>query len=316
MTRTIAHLSPLLRPMEDSVNWAVISTTEPLVAGYVLPSHFAWPPAAWARFPRSTLVRITPSASVWGPGIQVLDIETGDATAAQAPGWALNSRAVGQEPTSYCSMSLWPTVIRAFTAARVPVSEFWVAGYPGGGAVLPSITVDGVTYTAVAHQYADPNTSGGDYDLSVVADYWRGVDGGFDVTTAEQITDIQFRVASMHAGGYLPWPGAPGAPGGDLTWFQQQTKTALAPVLAQLSAIQGALTADEAALLGAIQATDADGKAGVIQLAAAIAAQPTGAQVDVAALATDLAADLPAQATPAQFVAALAAALTKQGGTS
>jgi len=42
--------------------------------------------------------------------------------------------------------------------------HWWIAAYPGNGANLyPG---------AVAHQYADP----GPVDLSVVADYWPGVD--------------------------------------------------------------------------------------------------------------------------------------------
>lgn len=173
MDRIIAHVSAL-RPMEDSVNWAAIPVGTPLVAGYVSPSGFAWPAAAWARFAGSIEVRITPSASVTGLGIQVLDIETGDATPAQAPGWAVKQRAKGQVPTCYCSMSVWQAVQNAFNAARVPHPEYWVAGYPGGGPSLP--TLNGIT--AVAHQYADPATSGGDWDTSVVAPVWPGVDTG------------------------------------------------------------------------------------------------------------------------------------------
>ncbi len=173
--RALAYVSAR-RPMKDSVNWQSIPVGTPIVAGYVRPSHFAWPPEAWARFAGSVEVRITPSVSVWGPGIQVLDVEPGDASASQVPGWVANSRNSGQEPTVYTSATNWANVITACRNAGVGVPEFWIADWNDVGD-LPSITVDGVSYTAVAHQYAGSATSGGDYDLSTVADYWPGVDG-------------------------------------------------------------------------------------------------------------------------------------------
>jgi hypothetical protein len=180
--RLIAHVSAQLRPMEDSVNWQAIPVGTPIVAGYVAPSHFAWPPEAWARFAGSIEVRITPSASNWGVGIQVLDVETGDATPGQVPGWVANSRNAHQEPTVYCNVASWAAVIRACTSAGVAVPEFWIAQWNGVDD-LPSITVDNVTYTAVAHQLADPPASGGDWDSSVVAANWPGVDQGGTVMT-------------------------------------------------------------------------------------------------------------------------------------
>lgn len=47
-------------------------------------------------------------------------------------------------------------------------------------------------------------------------------------------------------------------------------------ILAAISALSGALSTDEAAILAAVQGTDSDVKAGVAQLATAIAALPTG----------------------------------------
>lgn len=186
--RVLGHVSPQrilaradLRAMDDSVNWAAIPTNLPLVAGYVPPSSFAWSAAAWAHFPNSIQVRITPSASVHGLGIQVLDVEPGDATAAQVPGWVTASRAAGQEPTAYTAYGNWAAVINACVAAHVAVPQFWIAEW-NNQQNLPSITVGGVTYTAVAHQYADPATSGGDWDSSVVADAWPGVDQGVIMT--------------------------------------------------------------------------------------------------------------------------------------
>lgn len=159
----------MTRTMYDSVNWAAIPANAQMVAGYLAPSSFAWPAAAWARFPNAVKVQIAVRAST-NAG-QVLDVESGDATPAQAPGWVAMRRAANPpvDPTVYCSASAWPTVQAAFASAGLAQPHYWIASYPGGGAVIPS--------GAVAHQYADPNSgSGGDWDLSVVADYWPGVD--------------------------------------------------------------------------------------------------------------------------------------------
>lgn len=171
--------------MKDSVNWQAIPIGTPIVAGYVPPSRFAWPAEAWARFAGSVEVRITPSVSVWGAGIQVLDVEPGDASASQVPGWVANSRNAGQEPTVYTSAANWAAVINACYNAGVGMPQFWIADW-NDVQDLPSITVGVVTATAVAHQYAGSATSGGDYDLSTVADYWPGVDGA-DMQLSDQI---------------------------------------------------------------------------------------------------------------------------------
>ncbi len=62
-------------------------------------------------------------------------------------------------------------------------------------------------------------------------------DMAFTDTSQQQLSDIQLRVASMHAGQFLPWPGVPGAPGGNLFWFQEQASAALVSVKAMLATI-------------------------------------------------------------------------------
>lgn len=154
-----------MRTMYDSVSPGAIPVTAQLVAGYV-DGRYAWSAADWARFPNSTHVRIAVFPST-NDGV-VLDVEPGDATPVQAPGWVQMRRAAGVDPTVYCSLTDWPAVRRAFAAAGVPEPHYWIAAYPGNGTAL----YDG----AVAHQYADPPGSGGNYDLSAVADFWPGVD--------------------------------------------------------------------------------------------------------------------------------------------
>lgn len=137
-----------------------------MVAGYLPPSHFAWSDADWARFPTAVKVRIAIFASV-NDG-HVLDVEQGDATPAQAPGWVAMRRRAGVDPTVYCNASTWPQVRSQHTLQGVPQPHYWIARYDGD----PTIPAG-----AVAKQYADPAKHGaGHFDLSIVADYWPGVD--------------------------------------------------------------------------------------------------------------------------------------------
>lgn len=252
-----------MRTLYDSTNWSAIPTTAQMVAGYVPPSGFAWPQSAWNRFPNSIHVRITPQVSTTGVGVQVLDVEQGDATPAQAPGWVARQRSLGQDPTVYCSASLWPTVQRAFAAAGVPHPCYWIAAYPGGGPTLP--TLNGIT--AVAHQYADPATSGGDYDLSVVADYWPGVDQGGNMTTPVQIDLNQ----------PLPDPASVAGTG----TVGEALTVMLGGIAGKRNAGAGAveeaqIDADLQHVLAAVAGADSDVKAGIAQVASAIAALPAG----------------------------------------
>ena len=178
-----------MRVLYDSITAANIPANAQLVAGYI-DGRYAWSFADWQRFPNAIKVRIAVFAST-NAGT-VLDVERGDATPAQAVGWVQRRRAAGVDPTVYCGYSTngysWALVIDAFKSAGVPEPHWWIAAYPGIGPVLyPG---------SVAHQYADP----GPYDLSVVADYWPGVDSllkppgdttvGNTLTTGGTVTDV------------------------------------------------------------------------------------------------------------------------------
>lgn len=163
----------MTREMYDAVIPANIPANAAIVAGYLPPSRYAWTAADWARFPNAVKVRIAVRAST-NDG-HVLDVENGDATPAQAPGWAHMRRASGYaHPTIYCSKSIQSQVIDAFNQAGEPLPLWWIAHYdnvdaldePGGSNV-------------VADQYADP----GPYDRSIVANFWPGVDGDDMATT-------------------------------------------------------------------------------------------------------------------------------------
>jgi len=151
----------MTRTCYDAITPENIPTTAQMVAGYV-DGRYAWSAADWARFPHSVKARIAVFSST-NDG-HILDVEAGCSTPANAPGWVVRRRRAGVDPTVYCSLSAWPSVQAAFAAARVDPPHWWIAAYPGNGPKLyPG---------SIAHQYPNP----GPVDISVVADYWPGVD--------------------------------------------------------------------------------------------------------------------------------------------
>ncbi|MEV6877388.1 hypothetical protein [Amycolatopsis sp. NPDC051128] len=136
-----------------------------LVAGYVDRIKLApWTAADWALFPDAVKVRIVKKAST--DDGHVLDVEPGDATPAQAPGWAAMRRRSGfAYPVVYCNRSTWPKVKKAFADQGVEPPLYWIATATG----KPEIPAG-----AIAAQYLLDVEPG--IDISVVADYWPGVD--------------------------------------------------------------------------------------------------------------------------------------------
>lgn len=166
----------MTRRMADSITPTDIPVNDPqtgrpwaLVAGYI-DGHFAWSAAGWNRFSASQHVRIAVFSST-NDG-DVIDRETGDATADQAVDWTVMRRAAGHpDPTVYCSYSDWLNCQNAFIRRGVSAPQWWISGYPSptdanGNPIIPA--------GAVAHQFTD--TPGGHWDESIVLDYWPGVD--------------------------------------------------------------------------------------------------------------------------------------------
>lgn len=259
-----------------------IPRTAQVVMGYVPPSSFAWSQALWNLFPNSVHVRITPSASATGLGIHLLDVERGDATPVQAPGWATTQRRLGQIPSVYCSEEGtygWQAVQDAFNSAKVAHPNYVVAAYPGAGPTLPKL--NGIT--AIGHQYQSTAL----YDLSVVADYWPGVDKG---ATEMELVD-QFAINTA---------------GTPVT--VRQLFGLIYNALADSKAAPQGQTLYDAIWAGtaAVATANADIKAAVTQLLVAINAHGS-APADPTALATAL-----MQAgLPAEIVTALLALLQK-----
>lgn len=135
----------------------------PKVAYYV-DGRYAWSPAEIALFPHADHVTIAVRAST-NAG-DVLDVETGDATPAEAAGWITARHAAGlYRPTVYCSESVVPAV-RAATGHLILGRDYdiWVAHYDGSQAPPVPPGLPAASYAA--KQYLA--TSG--WDKSVVYD--------------------------------------------------------------------------------------------------------------------------------------------------
>lgn len=189
----------MTRIMYDAVTPGNIVRMNPnpqMVAGY-LNGLYAWTAADWNLFPHAVWVGISVRAA-WTVG-QVLDVETGDATPAEAPGWVSARRSAGVDPSIYCNLATWPAVQAAFQAAGVAEPHYWIAHYDGQTAIPAG---------AVAKQHT------GDFqgvDISSVADVWPGVDQGTGVDTVnpEQdriLREIRAQLTGDLNTGYPGWP--------------------------------------------------------------------------------------------------------------
>ncbi len=164
----------MTRKMYDSVTAKDIPSNVQMVAGYIS-GTYKWNAADWARFPNAVHVHIATQAYI-NDG-EVLDVERGDATPEESVDWVIHRRAVGIDPSIYCNqLNGWPYVIQAFKNRGISEPHYWVARYDNI-AIIP--------VGAIAKQYANSTFSGGHFDLSVVADYWPGIDKDTIVTPDE-----------------------------------------------------------------------------------------------------------------------------------
>ena len=257
----------MARTMYDAVTVSAIPDGSVLVAGYVNGSY-ANLSGLRARFPHALVVGVTVTAGA-DEG-QVLDVESGDASPAEAPGWVERRRAAGADPTVYCNASTWPAVRAAFSAAGVAAPHFWIADYDGDPAIPAG---------AVAKQYA----SNENYDTSAVAAYWPGVDPTPEdtmlLTAQDQAVSDDLYWFAAAVDGQPPT----GAPAVDVASIKT-LHAALAAPAAQAAANGAALTALTAkvgALQGAIGALAAGGGITAAQLTAAAEAGATAALAEL-----------------------------------
>jgi hypothetical protein len=151
-----------MRIMYDACDPARPPANAVMVAGYLY-GPCAWPASGWTRFRDVVQVRIATVQTI-NDG-QVLDVERGDADVSQAPGWCARARLRGQIPTVYCSQANVSALLEQFRLHEVPAPLLWVAQWDGV-AELPD--------EWIAKQYLNDNALG--FDVSVVADFWPGVD--------------------------------------------------------------------------------------------------------------------------------------------
>lgn len=231
-----------LRTMYDAVTATNIPRKAQMVAGYVdTISIPQWSVADWALFPDAVHVEIVKKAtSIFG---NVLDVEKGDATAAQIPGWLTAMRARGFVPSVYTSYSNWNAVQQAVNNAGIAHPPYWIADYSQNSMTWWP-TLNGID--AIAWQYTDP----GAYDISLVTPYWEGING-----MVMELTDL-VPVPNLDSNGNYTGDGAD-APVSDLLRFSDASvrwlvekwvpyvNGVLASIVTQVSALQNAQTPEQ-----------------------------------------------------------------------
>lgn len=187
-------------PMYDSVDVNSYPADTQIAAGYV---NGHWPTAndLPARFPGAEIVTIDVNGS--RPDARVLDMEWGDATPDMCPPWAA-AHGMDPEPVIYCSLSRVAEVLAAF--GGVGKFRLWTGHYTGNAHIcdkacgLPD-EADGLV---VATQWADPGTgSGGNYDVSLVADGWPVAPAA--PAQQQQETDTDAATVNTNLGQALVW---------------------------------------------------------------------------------------------------------------
>lgn len=150
-----------MRIMYDSTTAAKVPVGGDLYAGYVN----GWYPsydALVARFGRSIVV---PCSVLPGKNSGIVgDGPPDNGTWPEWVKWVEMRRAAGVDPTMYTSMAEWATARTAFADASVAEPHWWIANWTRHESPVPT--------GAVALQWQ--STAG--YDVSIVVDYWPGVD--------------------------------------------------------------------------------------------------------------------------------------------
>lgn len=149
--------------MYDATNPATIPDG-PLLAGYI---NGRWPSYYQIAIdhPQSQVLAITVKAKNSDGSYvaaDILDVEKGDATPDEAPGWTTAMRVLHRPIiTPYCSrLGTWPDTKAAFVSANVALPDFWIADYTGQPHLVPG---------SVATQWTDNANL---YDISQTNGVW------------------------------------------------------------------------------------------------------------------------------------------------
>lgn len=166
----------MTRLMYDSTSpWDIPRDAE--MVAYYVDGRYAWPQAWLDLFPNAQKVSIS---AIGVKPAQVGDVEVGCIwPPSNAPAWLEMARRAGYNPSLYVNeLNDWAPTRSAIAAAGVEQpAAWWTARYNG---------VRQIPAGAVARQFAHPHDGDGiannpwetgkHYDLSIVADYWPGVD--------------------------------------------------------------------------------------------------------------------------------------------
>jgi hypothetical protein len=175
MTTATMHSQRHRHTMDDSVTVGDIPRGAHWVAGYI-DGTYANVAELRRRFPKAHLKTITTRGTA---GADVCDRETGDLTAAEAANWAKGELRAGRYPVIYCNLAALREVIDACARAGIERNAYglWLAHWTGRAHICSVGCLKpygiGVPPRIVGTQYANPTTSGGHYDLSLIKTPWE-----------------------------------------------------------------------------------------------------------------------------------------------
>jgi hypothetical protein len=147
--------------MGDAVTAGYLPADLDMYAGYIDGRYQSYQQIR-ARFPGKLVVAIATQAG--GNVGVVFDGPPDNGTWPEVVAWVLRRRHDGVDPSVNTTSSAWAAGVQAFNAVHVAQPHWWISDW-NGHQDIPS--------GAIAHQYESVANR---YDLSVVADYWPGVD--------------------------------------------------------------------------------------------------------------------------------------------
>lgn len=140
--------------MFDSIDVSQIPRDAAAAAGYTSGYWPTWNTIKAGPWPHKLSIAVTASHN----DARCLDVEPGDATPDQAPGWVKAAKARGvKEPVLYSSLSVMPQVIAACSRAGISRSEYkvWTAHYNDKKHVCTPACGYGLNTDADATQWTD-----------------------------------------------------------------------------------------------------------------------------------------------------------------
>lgn len=194
--------------MYDSTDVAAFPRRAKMAAAYVDGLYVTYDELCRHRPDLRRIVMISVNGS---KAADVIDRETGDVSAARAA--ELVDQAVVH--SIYVNLASLGEVLRALAHHNLQHTPIWTAHWTGrkhicGANCLKPYRLP-YAPNVVATQYADPKTSGGHYDVSLVAAHWPGVDletpaKGLTAAQRAAVTRVR-RIVQRRAksGVPLPW---------------------------------------------------------------------------------------------------------------